>query len=100
MNKVFDRIRTQLESDSSWTFLDREVCLKSWKSLSGIGAWISYFPNYFLGLFWFMSLESGNGTWSQLVNSCCPVFSALFSFSGCPRPSLDITSILIHTLTA
>ena len=38
-NKVFENIRTQLESDSSWTFLGREVCLKTWKNLSGIGAW-------------------------------------------------------------
>ena len=36
--QVFERIRDEVQKDSGrWTFLDHDVCLKSWKILHGLG---------------------------------------------------------------
>ncbi len=52
--EVFDRIRCELESSSKhWVFLEKKVCLKSWKILHGIGFFdtLAIFFNFNLKVF-------------------------------------------------
>ena len=73
--QVHDQLRQELSSDkSTWTFLEKPVCLKAWKSLVGIGP-LSFVPNEFCfgfppGFFVAFIPLHVSGAFSNL-DSCC-----------------------------